>query len=90
MNFTEKAKQISEALVDSGCAFGQGVDDADDEAQWIIYAGLGLDIASEIAQDIDRSSQKLKSGEISAINRLLDERITTRRPLAYRHSGRQL
>jgi ribosomal protein L3 glutamine methyltransferase len=83
MNFTEKARQISEALVDSGCAFGQGVDDADDEAQWIIYAGLGLDIASEIEQGIDRSSQKLKSGEISAINRLLDERITTRRPLAY-------
>ena len=83
MKFYQKSRQVSNALADSGCSFGQGVDDADDEALWIMYAGLGLDITNEFESDVDHSARDLSGSELEAVDRLLDERITTRRPLAY-------
>jgi len=72
-------EQASTAMTDAGLFFGHGTDNAYDEACWMVSHVLAL------APDFDPSlfSRTLTSNEASKLNALLEERITTQKPLAY-------
>jgi ribosomal protein L3 glutamine methyltransferase len=69
----------SARLTQAGVSFGHGTDNAFDEAVWLALWRLGLPL-----DDLDSvSSRELTPQERSAIERLVDERIATRKPAAY-------
>ena len=67
--------QLSCALV----SFGQGTDNAHDEAAWLTLWKLGLPLDS----DPDAFTRALTSEEIQSVQALVQQRITTRKPAAY-------
>jgi ribosomal protein L3 glutamine methyltransferase len=69
----------SARLTQAGVCFGHGTDNAFDEAVWLALWRLGLPL-----DDLDSvSSRELTRQECSSIERLVDERIATRKPAAY-------
>jgi len=77
MNIWQYAYLLEKKLLDSNLFFGHGVDNAFDEAVWLIMSGAGI---KEEALD-----QKLNLNEkqMLAIEVLANKRIKTRRPLPY-------
>ncbi|HKL53706.1 MAG TPA: 50S ribosomal protein L3 N(5)-glutamine methyltransferase [Wenzhouxiangellaceae bacterium] len=73
------AEQAAERMQRAGLFFGHGTATAFDEACWMISHSLDL------APDFDDGMMrvKLKAGEFDALERLLQKRIETRKPLAY-------
>ena len=67
--------QLSCALV----SFGQGTDNAHDEAAWLTLWKLGLPLDS----DPDAFTRALTSDEMTSVYALVQQRITTRKPAAY-------
>ncbi|MFT4563605.1 MAG: ribosomal protein L3 glutamine methyltransferase, partial [Gammaproteobacteria bacterium] len=64
---------------DAGLAFGHGTDNARDEAVFLVFDALSLPFNSNDAA-LDRSLTGLEN---SAVLRLVDERIESRKPAAY-------
>ncbi|MFT4584512.1 MAG: ribosomal protein L3 glutamine methyltransferase [Gammaproteobacteria bacterium] len=69
----------------AGLVFGHGTDNARDEAVFLVFDALSLPFISNDAA-LDRV---LTGAENSAVSRLIDERIESRKPAAYltRHMG---
>ncbi len=66
-------------LEQAGVSFGHGTSNAFDEAVWLVLWRLGLPL-----DDLDGvAKRKLTAPEMQAINTLVDERISTRKPAAY-------
>jgi ribosomal protein L3 glutamine methyltransferase len=69
----------SARLTQAGVSFGHGTGNAFDEAVWLALWQLGLPL-----DDLEGvSARALTPQERSAIEKLVDERITTRKPAAY-------
>jgi ribosomal protein L3 glutamine methyltransferase len=75
----ELIEQQSARLTQAGVSFGHGTSNAFDEAVWLALWQLGLPL-----DDLEGvSARSLTPQERSAIEKLVDERITTRKPAAY-------
>jgi len=69
----------SARLTEAGVSFGQGTTNAFDEAAWLVLwrLGLPLDALDEVAEQAVAPESK------AAVQALIDQRISTRRPAAY-------
>lgn len=79
MTLEEMVRQAAGEMEAAGLFFGHGTDNAFDEACWMASAVLGLPPdfdASEFARSVDAAGRH-------RFRNLLDERIGTRKPLAY-------
>ncbi len=79
MTVLELIERSSARLDQAGVSFGQGTTNAFDEAVWLVLWRLGLPL-----DDLDGVAERpLSTAERHAVESLIDDRITTRRPAAY-------
>jgi ribosomal protein L3 glutamine methyltransferase len=72
-------ERSSARLQEAGVSFGHGTDNAFDEAVWLALWKLGLPL-----DDLDGvAANELSPAQQAAIEALVEERITTRKPAAY-------
>lgn len=79
MKLIECVERAAARLESAGVAFGHGTDNAFDEAAWLVLWRLGLPLD---ALD-DEAARSLSGAEQAGVDRLVDERIASRRPAAY-------
>lgn len=63
----------------AGVVFGHGTDNAFDEAAWLVLHALGLPVNDFVGQ----AQRAVAPAQGTAIARLIEERIATRKPAAY-------
>lgn len=71
--------EVASVLEAAGLAFGHGTDNARDEAAWLVLEALGRSPVEPVADVYEA----VTADGLAAIEVLLDERVRTRRPLAY-------
>ncbi|MES2423860.1 MAG: 50S ribosomal protein L3 N(5)-glutamine methyltransferase [Pseudomonadota bacterium] len=67
-------------LHDSGVAFGHGTAEAFDEAAWMVLWRLGMPLESGPTELAER---QVSADELAAVEALVTQRITSRKPAAY-------
>jgi ribosomal protein L3 glutamine methyltransferase len=79
MNLMQTVERAAARLAEAGVAFGHGTTNSFDEAAWLVLwrLGLPLDALDEL------SDRPVVAGESVAIDDLLAQRISTRKPAAY-------
>jgi ribosomal protein L3 glutamine methyltransferase len=79
MTVIELVQHMAARLDAGAVAFGQGTTNAFDEAAWLTLwrLGLPLDALDEVAE------RAVSDAEIEAVEALIEQRITTRKPAAY-------
>jgi ribosomal protein L3 glutamine methyltransferase len=79
MKLIDMVEAVTAALQAGGVAFGHGTANARDEAAWLVLWRLGLPL-----DDLDTPAQReVSADERQAVEDLVQERIGSRRPLAY-------
>ena len=79
MTVIELIKRSSARLAEAGVSFGQGTSNAFDEAAWLVLWRLGLPL-----DDLDEVAERAVSAdEEAAVQALVAQRISSRRPAAY-------
>ena len=79
MTVIELIEQAAERLTQAKVGFGHGTTNAFDKAAWLVLWRLGLPI-----DDLDSAAnQAVNADQTSAVNKLVTERIDTRKPAAY-------
>ena len=79
MKLGELIAQTALRLTEAGVSFGHGTADARDEAAWLVLWALQLPLDTALADD----GPAVDAAGLQAVQALLDERIATRKPLAY-------
>lgn len=79
MTLRELVDHCRAQLEAAGVAFGQGTTNALDEAAWLVLWRLGWPLDT----DLDDPSSTVSSAQQAQVMSLLEERIHTRKPLAY-------
>ena len=77
MTLLELVQRSSERLQAAGVSFGHGTDNAFDEAAWLVLWRLGLPLDALDAHAADAVP------DTGAVDALIEQRITTRKPAAY-------
>ena len=79
MNIIELIERSSARLAEAGVSFGQGTSNAFDEAAWLVLwrLSLPLDELDEVAE------RAVSADEEAAVEALVAQRISSRRPAAY-------
>jgi ribosomal protein L3 glutamine methyltransferase len=79
MTVIELVEGTAARLAQGGVAFGHGTTNAFDEAAWLVLwkLGLPLDALEEVA------AHPVSAAQSAAVQALADERMATRKPLAY-------
>jgi ribosomal protein L3 glutamine methyltransferase len=79
MNVLNLIASGARMLTDAGVAFGHGTTNAHDEAAWLVLWRLGLPL-----DDLDGvAARAVTADQERAVNDLIAQRITTRKPAAY-------
>lgn len=79
MTVIELIEAGAQQLTQAGVAFGHGTANAFDEAAWLVLWRLGLPL-----DVLDESEQRaVTADEMQQVQALIDERIATRKPVAY-------
>lgn len=79
MTLLEAVQRSTARLTQAGVCFGHGTSTAFDEAVWLVLWRLGLPL-----DDLDGVAQrKLSDEEDRAVEALIEQRISTRKPAAY-------
>ena len=79
MNVIELIERSSARLAEAGVSFGQGTTNAFDEAAWLVLWRLGLPL-----DKLDEAAERtISNDEQTAVEALIDQRITSRQPAAY-------
>ena len=79
MTVIELIERCSARLAEAGVSFGQGTSNAFDEAAWLVLWRLGLPL-----DDLDEVAERAVSAdEEAAVEALVAQRISSRRPAAY-------
>jgi ribosomal protein L3 glutamine methyltransferase len=79
ISLSEAVERVSVELAASGVFFGHGTFNADDEAAWLVLAACGIPVDA----DTIPWNQQIDQQQASAVKRLLERRIQSRKPLAY-------
>jgi len=83
VRFSEAVVRTARQLEAAGLSYGQGFQDADDEALRIAYAASGLEFSACLSDDNIPHELLLTDDAISIIATITHERIASRQPLAY-------
>jgi ribosomal protein L3 glutamine methyltransferase len=79
MKLFEAVERSAARLTEAGVSFGHGTTNAFDEAVWLVLWRLGLPL-----HQLDNVARhELEPGEQAAVEALIEQRITTRKPAAY-------
>ncbi len=79
MTLQQLLEQAQERLQAAGVCFGHGTSNAFDEAAWLVLWRLGLPL-----HELDENAGRLLApAEVQAVETLVNERISSRRPAAY-------
>jgi ribosomal protein L3 glutamine methyltransferase len=79
MKLFEAVERSAARLTEAGVSFGHGTTNAFDEAVWLVLWRLGLPLV-----ELDSVARReLNPSEQAAVDALIDQRITTRKPAAY-------
>ena len=79
MNIRALIEDAAARLADAGVAFGHGTDNAWDEAVWLVLWRLGLPL-----DDLDGvADREVDVPQQAAVEALIDQRISSRKPAAY-------
>ena len=70
---------VERQLEQAGLYFGHGTDNAHDEAAWLVMMASGINVGGFEGD----WQQTLVSSQLREVRKLADERISSRRPLAY-------
>lgn len=70
---------IEQQLHQAGLYFGHGTDNEHDEAAWLVMMASGIDVGSFE----DDWQQTLVQAQLEKVRKLVEKRISSRRPLAY-------
>jgi len=74
----ELVAHAAQQLTAAGVSFGHGTANAHDEAAWLVLHALGLPLDTDLAQ-----GGPITEAQQTQVATLLQQRISTRRPLAY-------
>lgn len=74
------AQRLLDAHAAGLVSFGQGTTNAHDEASWLVLWQLGLPLDTDV---ITHEAQTLTDAQVAAVDGLIEQRITTRKPAAY-------
>lgn len=84
MTVIEAIEWAADRLQSAGVAFGQGTDNALDEAAWLVLWRLGLPLDSDLAgSESGLAEQVLSPQAEEQVRALIEQRIRTRQPAAY-------
>ena len=83
MKVEEKALQVAAELNEANLHFGQGLDNAEDEALWIVLHGCGIRLPIYFEQPENVLVSTVSEEQSEAIHRLTRLRIDSNKPLAY-------
>ena len=76
-------RDTAHALRDAGLEFGQGTEDAEQEAAWMLIHSLGWPLLESFAQWPRLQRRVVPAPALERLRGLLAERVRSRRPLAY-------
>ncbi|MBF5007433.1 50S ribosomal protein L3 N(5)-glutamine methyltransferase [Diaphorobacter caeni] len=81
----ELIRGVARQLSDAGVGFGHGTTNAHDEAAWLVLWQLGLPIDSPLDDDEPEtvSHQPVSAEQQAQVAKLIEQRISTRKPAAY-------
>ncbi|MBT8048681.1 MAG: 50S ribosomal protein L3 N(5)-glutamine methyltransferase [Xanthomonadales bacterium] len=79
MIITECIERVAKKLERAGLSFGHGTDNPSDEAAWLVLHAVGAPLDGSF----DRWEQELGERQLARVERLLEARCSSRRPLAY-------
>jgi ribosomal protein L3 glutamine methyltransferase len=77
MTLSQLVQAGAQQLAAAGVSFGHGTLNAHDEAAWLVLWRLGLPLDTEIDE------QAVSAAQQAQVERLIEERISTRKPAAY-------
>ena len=83
MNLDQKIGLVTEILENSDLAFGQEVESAEDEAVLIVLKAMNIDVKNVLDDDVNFLNQSIDEKQSIQIDKLVQHRITSRRPFAY-------
>lgn len=83
LRFSQVWRDTERSLLDAGVVFGQGTEDAAQEAAWMLIHSLGWPLPESFAQWPRLQRRVVPAPAQARLRELLELRIRTRRPLAY-------
>ena len=83
MTILELIEAGARQLADAGVAFGHGTDNAFDEAAWLVLWQLGLPLDTALDGPQSLARQPVSAQQQARVEKLLSQRITSRKPAAY-------
>ncbi len=83
MRFSEAVFNTAQQLKSANLSYGQGFQNAEDEALRIVYAALSLDIQEDFPTEDHFQDLVLNNDAISTLQEITLERTLGRKPLAY-------
>ena len=81
--FSQVWRDTERALLDAGVRFGQGTEDAAQEAAWMLIHSLGWPLLDSFARLPALQRKPVPEAAATRLRRLLERRLRSRRPLAY-------
>lgn len=79
LSIAQLIENVAKRFSESDAYYGHGTDNPEDEARWLVYGSLGLDLdASE--EVLARSTS---DDELSLVNSRVEQRLTSKLPTAY-------
>ncbi len=81
--FSQVWRDTERALLEAGVSFGQGTEDAAQEAAWMLIHSLGWPLLDSFARLPALQPRPVPEAAALRLRRLLERRLRSRRPLAY-------
>jgi ribosomal protein L3 glutamine methyltransferase len=81
--FSQVWRDTARRLSQAGLSFGQGTEDADQEAAWMLVHSLGWPLLESFARLPALQRRVVPEAALRRLQALLEQRLGTRRPLAY-------
>ncbi|MBX2868901.1 MAG: 50S ribosomal protein L3 N(5)-glutamine methyltransferase [Acidiferrobacterales bacterium] len=75
----EMVEVVDKDLTNASLSFGQGTEDASEEAYWLVLSACD----EPLGQEQYDWGKKLSASQVTSVKRLLSKRIETRQPLGY-------
>jgi ribosomal protein L3 glutamine methyltransferase len=83
VRFSQAWRDTAQRLADAGLSFGQGTEDASQEAAWMLVHSLGWPLLESFARLPALQRRVVPEAALRRLDELLERRLGTRRPLAY-------
>ena len=83
VRFSQAWREAAQRLSDAGLSFGQGTEDASQEAAWMLVHSLGWPLLESFARLPALQRRVVPEAALRRLDELLERRLGTRRPLAY-------